>query len=517
MINYDVNKVNKHIMFNGLFSEYLPKNFTLNNDNINIFDINICEKTDYIEPYKYTMSRFSENDKRRIISLPEITSYINVVNYMKEKNLFKDLIDFSLESNASFSKLIEKDGSLYKYEHWYSKSNKAMPINIPNNEEEISTFISNIVTKLNIAKGAKGVLYLDISNFFGSIYTHIIPSIPLGYDKAIYCFKYSYRDKDSIDTEIYKLYEKLDKKLRSLNGNRTNGLLTGPFICHMVAEALLTRIDKEISSQGIIFTRYVDDYEIYIYNDNDIEKIMNTISTILNKYHFFLNNEKTKYTPFPYYKFKNLDKIITNYSNKVESYDLVELFNKFFELEENGVKGAIKYLIKSINKKGFTKNPELFTTYLLNILVNDNRSLTKVCELLINEKNKLDLNNNFQTIIKNLLLSCINSKKDLEVVWLLYLLKGIGVTNLEIDMVNNIIHSENELAIIILLYEFPNNVTKDNINKCIDSAKSWLLLYQLYLSNHIDENEFKSKTGISNNINFYKKLKQKNFSFYKPM
>ncbi|MBB6715572.1 RNA-directed DNA polymerase [Clostridium gasigenes] len=519
MKKYDIEKISREVMYNGLFSEYLPENFNLDIDRIDIFQVQIAKKNDFIEPYKYTMSRFSENDKRRTISLPDITSYIDLMNYINEMGFIKEFLDISIESKQSFSKLLQNNGELYKHEEQYDQTKLKCENNTGDRVEAKSTFIPNIIKKMNIAKGAKGVLYLDISNFFGNIYTHILPVIVLGYDETMKQFKLSSQNNSKlINDNRYKRYVELDKRIRMLNGNRTNGILVGPLISKMIGEALLVEIDSEISKEGIKFTRFVDDYEVYIYDEGCIEQVTNTITNILNKYYLNLNNEKSKYVKFPYYKVENLEKIIDSYGNiEADPYELMEVFNKFFELETNGIKGAIRYLIKSIEKKEHKANEEIFSTYLLNVLVNDTRSLTKVCQLLIKEKDNIELDGNFVEIIENLLLSNIDSKKDLEVIWLLYLMKSIGIIDLKKDIAKKVIDSRNELAIIILIYEFDKLIYIEYENDYIKSAKSWILVYQLFLRGDIKKEDFISRMGLKNNYNFYNHLKREKFSFYKSI
>ncbi|WP_270641987.1 RNA-directed DNA polymerase, partial [Paraclostridium sordellii] len=515
MINYDIDKLTKDILYNGLFSEYLPSKFNLLMDNFDIFQIPISTKNDFIEPYKYTMSRFSENDKRRIIYLPEISSYINSMKYIKENNFINEFIEISINSNKSFSKLLQDDGTLSTHDQIYGD------IDDHTTSSSKSTFISNIIKKLNIAKGAKGVLYLDISNFFGNIYTHIFPAIMLGYEETMNQFKINEQEviEETSNRIIYKKYRDLDKEIRSMNGNRTNGILTGPIISKLISEVLLVKIDEELTRENINFSRFVDDYEVYIYDDKQIEKTTNIISDILNKYYLSLNHEKTKYIPFPYYQFENLEKIIESYNNfDLESYELMELFNTFFQLEANGTKGAIRYLIKSINHKSKSHNTsqrnEIFITYLLNVLVNDTRSLTKVCEILIQEKDSPYIDDSFKCNLLNLLVSSIDDKKDLEVIWLLYLSKNLGINHLDNSIVKKIITSKNELAIIILMYEFEESISSDNEQIYIETASSWILLYELFLTNKISKGKLKNRLHLNNNLNFYNQLKRKKFSFY---
>ena len=457
------------------------------------------------------MSRFAETSKRRIISLPEICSYLNLVKYIIENDFIEKFIEVSNKSNQSFSKLIQKNGKLIKHELNYCNYDDKIYA-----EQEESTFISNTIEKLNRAKGAIGILHLDISNFFGSIYTHIIPAIFLGYEEAMKIFK-----KEEKENSDYKKLCELDMKIRGMNGNRTNGLLIGPTISMLIGECLLSRIDKEIESKEINFTRYVDDYEIYIYDEGDIERYIGIISNILNKYYLNLNNEKIKYDKFPYYQYDNFEKIIKIFSLKErDECELMELFNIFFEFEEKGSKGAIRYLIKSMNKIRIPKKEGgLYITYLLDILVNNERAFNKICNLLIIEKDniKIQTNKEFKKVIFDLLERCVQSKKDLEVIWLLYLLKSLGINNFEERNIikEKILKSENELAIIILFYEF--DLTLEDKEKIIGTAHSWILLYQLYLEDLIEKDVFQERSKVKKNIHFYNKLKYNKFSFYKKI
>ena len=84
------------------------------------------------------------------------------------------------------------------------------------------------------------------------------------------------------------------------NLNRTNGILPGILSSRIIAEALLTRIDKELDKLEINFARYVDDYEVFLYDDTE-KKVISDISKVLKKYGFSLNFEKTEIIDFPYY------------------------------------------------------------------------------------------------------------------------------------------------------------------------------------------------------------------------
>lgn len=508
----DYEQLVEDLKYRGLFSEYLPANFNLVSDSIDIFDIDIRDKSEFIEPIQFTMSRFTNDGQRRLIYIPEITGYLTLLDYMNEKNIINGLIEISLESENSFSKIVQQNGVMLRHE-----SNYNYPPTGRENDTVKSTYIDNIVEKINRAKGAKGILFIDIANFYGSIYTHIFPAIPLGFESAMEQYKiYSSNQQSSEISDKYREYVGLDGKIRLLNGGRTNGLLTGPKVSFMIAEALLTRIDKELNEQGLKFVRYMDDYEIFIYDEFSIDKVKSQVTKILSKYYLSLNNEKTEYRNYPYFKLKNLEKIYQSFTeNTLESSDIIELFNKFFEMEEEGIKGAVKYLVKTIDDSFETENFQLFSSFLINVLVNDNRSLIKVCELLIDEKENLEINNDFVELIEKLIIQYSDTHKDLEVIWLVYLLKNLDITSINHETINHIVDSGNELAIIIIMEEFCSSITEVILTKITATAKSWILVYQLYLKKYLSEDEFKEKINIRHNLRFYNKLKHHRFTFYK--
>ena len=70
-------------------------------------------------------------------------------------------------------------------------------------------------------------------------------------------------------------------------------------------EAMLTRIDKELIEEDLLYSRYMDDYEVYIFNESEKE-VISIFTRVLRKYGFVLNYEKTEIIDFPYYVSENL-------------------------------------------------------------------------------------------------------------------------------------------------------------------------------------------------------------------
>lgn len=496
--------IKKEITEKGFFSEYLPSCFKLDKK---VFKKIPVEKCDLIEPYCFTMSRYNGNDARRSIFIPEIGAYGVVLNYMNEKNIIKELIEFTENNELSFSPILGKNDSIMLHEQAYGGKKTGQV------DELSSNYIENIAKKIIKSMGAKKILKLDISNCFESFYIHMIPAILLGAEEAEQEYnKFKNNPEDHTIREVYLKYRKLDEVIRRQNLNRTNGLLVGPLISKIIIEGILTRIDTELKIKGIKFSRYVDDYEVYLFDDDE-KMIISIFARVLKRYGFSINNEKTELVNFPYYVSENLEKIFVEHNkSEINNSDLMELFNIYLILENNGTKGAIRYLLKTLEQNPIEPvNICLYKSYLLTIIRNNERSLTKACSLLIDNKEKLILNEKDIDIINQMLERHINLEHDLEVLWLLYLLIETKNIQIEDSIIYKIVGSKNELAHIILLRkELLNHHSIDKI--CIN-ASSWILNYELYTSEYITEEMFKERLNINKNMNMYKYFKEKNVHF----
>lgn len=500
--------IKNEFIYEGLFSEYLPGNFQVP---LKAYTLPLSDKSDFIEPLKFNMSRFSENKERRMIYIPEITDYFRTIKYMENNNLITDLINLA-KSDVSFSHFV-KNNRIMKHETDYVLIQVTSTREL--DDSIVSNYIDNVAEKIKRAKGAVGVLKLDISNFYASIYTHIVPSIKLGYESLNDNYKkFKANENDSTIDKDYIIYKDLDESIRKLNCGRTNGILPGTKISQLIAEALLTKIDEEIKLKGIKYVRYVDDYEIFIYDENEIEYIQNTMRTILNKYYLSINQNKTEYLKFPYYVVYNLNKIIDNkIIDDVSVFDTMELFNDFFEIEKKGIKGAVRFLVKSLKREVNFEDKELYKTYLINVLVNDERSLIKASELLLLNKDGFNFSESDKEIIKSKLIINIENGNHLESIWLLLLSCKIDNSIVDNVLIEKIIKSGNDLLIIVMVNELEKDLYKNYISHINIDSLSWLLIYELFRLDFIPETIINSL--FKNNSYFYKKMKYESIAFYK--
>lgn len=321
----------------GIFSEYLPDNFNLNSDSINIYGAGASHK-DKVEPYSYFMSRFGKAGDRRMISIPEVASYVSLINFLRDnKDILVDIIQISGNDYNSFSRIANEEHEIIDVDNIYGDGIGGVSLTINDStenqeeERERSIYVENMLHKIQMTRGASGILHIDISEFYKSIYTHTLSAIKLGIDGAKGAFL-----RDSLD-ENYRKYVALDDRIRRLNGAQTNGILVGPYMSRIISEAILARVDIELRESGFTFVRYADDYEIAIYKEEDLEDIKSKLVAIFERYSFRINNEKTTYEKYPFYMFSNYEQIIRRLvgkDKKIDSVEIVELFNKFLNMEK---------------------------------------------------------------------------------------------------------------------------------------------------------------------------------------
>lgn len=501
----------------GIFSEYLPESFKID---LNKWDLYVAGAAtgDRIEPYSYYMSRFGKNGHRRLISIPEISAYVLLINYLNDnKSILLDLIMASKDDINSFSRFVNSDVQLLDENNIYGES---VPRNIIDessenyeSEKDYSLFLLNMAQKINLTKGAKGILHVDISEFYKNIYTHIVGCISLGIDGI----KKAYDENKQ--TLVYKRYCGLDEKIRRMNGLRTNGFLVGPYISRVLSEGILSVVDNELRQLGIKFTRYADDYEIALYDNDDWQCILNSVINIFDKFYLKINEEKTYYEEYPFYLFNNYEKVLKSFkaeNTNLRFVDVIEIFNKFLQMEKAGDKGAVAYLLKAYSKNYTVYNKKLYTNYLLNIICNDERNMSYACKIIVDEykNSRLYLDSDFYKKIISQISVNIKKNNDLAIVWLTYLLVYTNY-KFKVEDIITLVEGKSELGMIIIMEELPHLITLEIKEKCWNELNSWLFLYQFSLRYPEYREQFFEKVRINKNKNFYNKLFLHNFSFYK--
>jgi len=149
-----IDQLLERIKDKGIFSEYLPKNFNLESSEFNIYGAGASHK-DKIEPYSYYMSRFGEKGDRRLISIPEISGYVALVNYLRDnKEIITDIVNLSIADKNSFSRLVNDDEEISDVDT-YGKAIYSIELAIDDETNEAlpkkhSNFIDSMFHKIKI-------------------------------------------------------------------------------------------------------------------------------------------------------------------------------------------------------------------------------------------------------------------------------------------------------------------------------------------------------------------------------
>ncbi len=157
------------------------------------------------------------------------------------------------------------------------------------------------------------LMITDISDCYSSIYTHSITWAMCGIeiakkitqqprhtDEEKEVFKNSF---SKTERGLYKLGDDIDKIIRSMSYQQTNGIPQGSVLMDFIAELVLGYADLELSKKlstmkdlSYKILRYRDDYRIFGNTQEDVIKIAKILTEELSKLNFRLNTQKTLIT-----------------------------------------------------------------------------------------------------------------------------------------------------------------------------------------------------------------------------
>ncbi|MCF3593329.1 RNA-directed DNA polymerase [Rhodobacteraceae bacterium LMO-12] len=131
------------------------------------------------------------------------------------------------------------------------------------------------------------LLKTDVSNCYGSLYTHSIPWALYGYETG----KEKQSDKSLFGNQV-------DFHIRNSRYGQTNGITQGSVLMDIIAELVLAYVDYLITErlsgdEDFHILRYRDDYSIFTRNDQRAAEIVRVISDCLRKVGMQLGAAKT--------------------------------------------------------------------------------------------------------------------------------------------------------------------------------------------------------------------------------
>lgn len=310
----------------------------------------------------------------------------------KQNEMSEMLSSFDLKSGVSSEESIENFAHYFSYAWAPSFSGMAS-----------NSKFKEIQLKYKVSKK------IDLQNFFPSIYTHSLTWALLG-SKSI---AKEIKDLKGLKGPISESFEiAIDSLMQSINFQETNGIVVGPEFSRVIAELLLTKIDKavekkllerynKINNQDFCVIRYVDDIFIFS-NDPQLNDIIeNQYASSLRMFNLSINDSKIK-------NFPDTTSILYTKVVELKKFFLDFKKSRFIEFSEQ----------KKIEHSETTIEQYLGSTYLWEVL------LDNLNNLILNEPSRKDILVNYSLSSMHGLIkfSQINSKQAMSIL--------VGVTSL---------------------------------------------------------------------------------------
>lgn len=395
---------------------------------------------------------------------------------------------------------------------------------VPEEKDNLSTITSYIFTKkLELRRKqrstAQYVLFLDINNFFHSVYSHALDwcftsiedskrRVAMGSSSTPEGKK---RRLDEYGTE--QLFsELLDKYIRMGQDDETMGIPIGPLTSFIVAEILLARLDflvriefEKLSKQlgrTIMFRgfRVIDDYELVFDNMDDLEKGLQAIEKLFHRYHLSFNSKKSDIMVLPRpllspWKTTLLDIPNVGQMNTAITYyhdTCLQLQNQ--NPQEQVMRFGFKQLIDHGSKKIpadkekkeffecviYTFGPIIVSDPILLSVITSNvavRAITGKCKNLLTK------------MLNKIVMRCVTKNKPNELVWALHAAEFYDCS-IEFGNSTDLFNKMQDPLVAALLISktdfhrsaFPTDTTKNqHWETILQRSENWIVRYHMYL------------------------------------
>jgi len=338
------------------------------------------------KPLKYSIMKGCKTVREMSVVQPfsAINLYLFIECYQKEiLDYFEENHGFSLRYHKKNTDLYYKSKNKAATEYFQPQSRRLGKKAIQQSGsyfkvapfESINAFADSIVWRTSNFR-FKYYAKMDYKSCFDSIYTH-------SYSWII--------ERNVIDARIADnshLFLAIDRVLQNINGRSSNGVVVGPEFSRMIAEVLLEKIDNEVfiylSGQGLkwhkdyeVF-RYVDDIFVFSNEKKNIDLIVDSYSSIGEKYRLRLNElkliiDETPCLPKEWLeKTRILSDMLGNlfFKGRKADFDKLDEDKRSLVLPEYVPVDRIKDEISSLMKQ-FPEDRRTIVSFLLSTLLNN--------------------------------------------------------------------------------------------------------------------------------------------------
>lgn len=345
---------------------------------------------------------------------------------------------------------------------------------------------------LGASFGKRFLVRTDISNFYPSIYSHSIPWAVVGVDEAKKTVKNS-----------GKWYNQLDRALRNTSRAETNGVAIGPGTSNVLSEAILARVDDELTSE-FTYYRYMDDYTAYCGSHEEAERFVFMLAKALANYKLTLNAGKTAIQTLP--RASTSDWVIELQNGlpdhtPITAHDVVHYLDYVVQIANHnpdgsvikyGLKSLINVLLKENNETGHDVIQTLLP-YALNLAFH-HPILVPLLNRLFHKHQGVDGEFQYTRELQEIICENARLNRSDAVAWGLFLARKYSVP-LQEHCSNQIIESR-DCVPLLLMYLTGDQAQREQVvgfAKTLDQEdlygmdQYWLLLYQLFKDGSITD------------------------------
>lgn len=349
MQNYDTQKLYNTILDTSFLIRYGYYDVNMKKIESNYVDNDDLEDY-YGNPENFYLKLLSLQDLYNLLEKEDLRVFFNFkeVKY----NVDTEPIYFNIPK-SNYVRREYKMPNIYSYLHlcYFIEDHKEEFINIfENNVQSTSKYFNELGFNFKYTKkieqrllfGGNNILFLDLSNFYHTLYTHSIPWVIHG-------------KQNSKLNRSGGFANDLDSLIQKCQYGETHGIPTGSITSKLIAELYMCYIDKKLLEKGYKYARYVDDIKYPFVTNLEKENFLMEFNSICREHNLILNDKKTEVHTFPYKN--NMQKVeIFNYFDNLNNKSKIEHWknkiNDFIDFclseEVKGNKGAIKCIYSVI-------------------------------------------------------------------------------------------------------------------------------------------------------------------------
>ena len=382
-------------------------------------------------------------------------------------------------------------------------------------------FEGNGIRRILIEAVADWITKTDISRFYPSIYTHSIPWAMYGKDQV----------KRNIVFYGRTVGGRLDQLVRKCNRDQTVGIPIGPDSSFIIASIISTAIDKSLQQEGSSLTaenaaRLQDDWFVGCSTNGEAEDALSRLIKAYGEYGFDINGSKTSVTYRSSIAQSDWVSQLRSFLLKPGERLAGNRLRQFLALAErlqieNPSAAVCSYALTIVYYNGHKKEDTyLLESFMLKALVLFPLSSERIAVFLLNMKSfgqPISVSR-VAARCRELLADAIRRQHHFEAIWLLYILRGLGVTVQMRPLLASLdVMRQPALGLVMADINARGHAigwyTSEDFSQMLSTAEvesepAWLLVYE-----SIRNGWAADKKGLMNNP-ILRELNQRNVVFY---